>query len=182
MHTTKLTQLANKTREGDLVAFKQLFNSCYKKLCVYSNEIIYDFDVCKDIVQDVFVKFWEKRESLPFFDDFEPYIYKAVKNKSLDYLKKIFEEDKYIAYVIENVNLNFDQNSVHDYEELKNLIDQTLEQIPDPGKSIFKLNIFHNKKQKQIADVYKLSLKSVEWYVSNVRKELKKVIKNYQSH
>lgn len=67
--------------------FKTLFDQKYVPLCLFTNKYINDIEVSKDIVQDVFIKIWAKKITFRDKNCIHSYLYKSVKNKSLDYLK-----------------------------------------------------------------------------------------------
>jgi RNA polymerase sigma-70 factor (ECF subfamily) len=179
MEKAKVTKLANKISSGDILAFKELFSYYFPKLCLNANDIIYDAEVCKDIVQDLFAQLWEERKRLPEFKDFEGYLFRLNRNKVLDYLKKIKSRNKYESYIINTVNSIYDENDYSNYHELESLISVTIENLPELTQSIYQLNKIESKKQKEVALILGVSLKTVEWHISKLKTELKKNIKNF---
>ena len=80
---------------GDLKAFEMLYNKQYKSLCHFAQRFVFDLDTAREIVQDVFVRIWERRTSLPVKISLETYLYTSVRNKCLDYLKHLNVEYEY---------------------------------------------------------------------------------------
>ena len=74
-------------KEITLKSYKQLFESLYPKLCVFSYNYLNDLDISKDLVQEVFVKVWENKEGFQNEKHRTNFFYKAVKNECLNYLK-----------------------------------------------------------------------------------------------
>src|SRR5680860_144246 len=70
-----------------LSEYKSLFDSLYTALCLFANKYVNNLDVSKDIVQDVFIRIWENQISFQNENTIKSYLYTAVKNQSLDYLK-----------------------------------------------------------------------------------------------
>ena len=79
-HTKKVHTLS-------LKAYKNVFDSLYTSLCVFSKSYVNNLDVAKDLVQDVFIKVWE--DKIEFNNELavKSYLYTSVKNRSLDFLK-----------------------------------------------------------------------------------------------
>lgn len=62
------------------------FKDYYDPLCKYANAFIFDRDVCEDIVQEVFLKIWDKTPDIK--TSISSYLYRAVKNSCINQLKK----------------------------------------------------------------------------------------------
>ena len=70
-----------------LKEYKNLFQKLYTSLCLFANKYVDDLEVSKDIVQEVFIKVWEDKIVFQSESSIKSYLYTAVKNRSLDYLK-----------------------------------------------------------------------------------------------
>lgn len=64
-----------------------IFEDLYPRLCLFANKYLQDMDTSKDVVQEVFIKVWEKKPELKNPNAIKAYFYNAVKNRALDYLK-----------------------------------------------------------------------------------------------
>ena len=71
----------------ELDAFKELYDRYYRTLVVYAANFIDDGDVGEDLVQEVIINIWEHRLSFSSYAAFTTYLYNAVRNASLNYLK-----------------------------------------------------------------------------------------------
>ena len=70
-----------------LEGYRSLYDTLYAPLCLFASKYIRDMDTSKDIVQEVFIKIWEKKPAFRNHNAVKSYFYNAVKNRSLDYLK-----------------------------------------------------------------------------------------------
>lgn len=70
-----------------LSAYKSHFDTLYVPLCLFANKYVHNLNTAKDLVQEVFIKIWEDQVALKNESAIKSYLYTAVKNKSLDYLK-----------------------------------------------------------------------------------------------
>src|SRR4051794_26655867 len=72
---------------GDYHAFRELFTHHYRSLCNYAMRVVITREIAEEVVSDVFVKLWKNREQIEVHTSFQAYIYRAVRNQALDYLK-----------------------------------------------------------------------------------------------
>jgi RNA polymerase sigma-70 factor (ECF subfamily) len=73
---------------GDTNAFSVLFRKYYEPLYQFAGRLVKDTQIAENIVQDVFVKMWINRENWHIKTSVKSYLYTAVKNSSLNYLKR----------------------------------------------------------------------------------------------
>ena len=67
-------------RDDLYVQFRQLFQGLYKPLTQYAYSLVQDHAIAEDIVQDVFVRIWEKHAAVIESPQARPYLYRAVRN------------------------------------------------------------------------------------------------------
>lgn len=76
-----------KIKQGDIAAFNLLFQSIYLPLYIHCRKFIPDPEEAKDLLQNVFLRFWEKREEIDIQTSINAYLYRAVQNECLNYLR-----------------------------------------------------------------------------------------------
>nr|WP_292964436.1 RNA polymerase sigma-70 factor [Muricauda sp. UBA7809] len=138
---------------------EELFKKNYALLCLVSFSIVKDKDVAKDIVQDFFVSFWSKKDTLSISTSFESYAKKSVKNLSLQYLKKKKKEtplNEIILTEVQNVEL-----SLKKPKENKKLI-KIIDQLPEKRKEIFLSVVVYGKSYAEIAETNGISINTVK--------------------
>jgi RNA polymerase sigma-70 factor, ECF subfamily len=151
--------------------FNELFNLHYEELCRIVFPIIKDKEIAEDVVQDVFVKLWIRRNELTIQTTFKAYMYKAVIFRSYDYLRKqknttkVNEDLKLNTFSIQN---NID--AIINEKELKTAIMSGLDKMSENMRMIFQLSRFSELKNREIAEELNISIKTVE---SNMAKALK---------
>ncbi|HNP98490.1 MAG TPA: sigma factor, partial [Bacteroidia bacterium] len=74
-------------RQGDERVFESLFRNHYQPLCRYATTLVNDPDEAEEIVQQVFIQIWERRGALEINLSIQAYLYKAVRNSSLNKIK-----------------------------------------------------------------------------------------------
>ena len=72
---------------GNLSAFEALFRQYYPSMCVIAGKLVANREVAEDIVQDVFIRLWEKKAEYDKIPDFRTFLYVAVRNLCYNYLR-----------------------------------------------------------------------------------------------
>lgn len=80
--------LCRRINARDARAFDELFAAYYPAMCFFAASIVGDNDAAEDIVQEVFIRFWEKRLTFPALPALKSFLYTAVRNRALNHLEK----------------------------------------------------------------------------------------------
>jgi RNA polymerase sigma-70 factor (ECF subfamily) len=139
-----------------------------------------DLDTAKEVVQEVFINLWDKKDSITSEKSVKAYLYTSVRNRCLNYIR---DHKKFRSYVldveIEDKELVFDDDSMTQAEALVK-IQQAIDKLPEKCKQVFELSRFEELKYKEIAEKLGISIKTVELQVSKalkiLREELKELI------
>ena len=143
--------------------FEQLFKDHYKALHAYAATILKDADLAEEVVQQMFLKFWEKRELLVIATSIKAYLYKCVYNDSLNYLKHENVKKKYQDFTQLTANtLSEFASAKAELNELEIKLREALNELPEQCRTIFQLSRFEELKYREIADQLGLSIKTVE--------------------
>lgn len=152
------TELMRRISKGDEKAFEQLFKAYYARLVVFARKYITDRDLAENIVQSVFVKMWERRESVQIAKP-AAYLLIAVRNHCLNELKQqkilVWAEEKKGAII------NLPDEDLPD-ESLAEKVQKVISEMPPQRQKIFRLNRFEGMKYKDIALKLGLSHKTIE--------------------
>jgi len=174
-----------KIKEGDIKAFEHVFRLYYSQLMMYSFSITGRKDIAEEIVQDLFYKIWKERENLQILRSMKSYLYGAVRNQSLQYNEHLEVQERYRQKVLSAESSGHDNTPEEQllYNELENIINHTLEQLPERRRQIFVLHRYEGKKYKDIADEMSLSIKTIEAEMTKTYQALKQGIETYmRSH
>ena len=154
--------------------FEELFEELYESLCRFSYSMVKDTAASEDIVQEQFIYLWEKRDDISIRNSAKSYLFKAVRNKSINYLK-----EKYANIHFENTTEIFDiaefSTPGHEYEtqELEKIITLALESLPDRCYHIFSLSRYSPLSNKHISERLNISEKTVENQITIALKKIK---------
>lgn len=160
--------------------FEQIFHSLYGELCSYANMFLKDLEAGEEIVQELFVKLWENRESVDIKSSVRSYLLRAVRNSCLNFLKHQKVEESYKQYNEEIRNESsfaLDEEYVGSELELK--IREVIDQLPPERKKIFLMSRFEGLKYREIADKSGISIKTVENQMGKAIKFLREELAEY---
>lgn len=170
---------AKKIKHLDNQIFNFLFITYYKQLCIYAYNYIHDIETAKELVQDVFMKLWEKVLSEENHSSFKSFLYTSVRNAAIDHLRHSKTHSEYEQKILAYCNdkyLIFDEIIINELEEK---IKDTIQKLPPQCRKIFEMNRFENKKYKEIAEELQISVKAVEAQISKALLFLKSELKNF---
>ena len=165
-----LTQI----KEGNIKAFETLFRQYYTPLRLYAASITGEPDVAEEIVEELFYVFWKDREKLEIFHSVKNYLYRSVRNRSIQYCE---HQDVKLSVPV-NIASPDPQEQI-EYKELQQIINRTLEKLPERRLHIFRLHHTEGKKYSEIASLLSLSVKTVEKEMTRALRTLRKEIENY---
>ncbi len=167
-------------KKGNLVTFEKLFRKYYTGLCNYAGKYLKDINKAEEVVQELFFKLWEKRDILDINVSLKSYLYRAVYNGCLQYLNHRAIEIKYENYYRKQDEVfDTDASEYINMQEINEIINETLNSLPERCRNIFLLNRYDGLKYREIAKKLDLSIKTVEANIGKALKLFRKNLKNY---
>jgi len=164
-------EIMQKISQGHEQSFTEAFYFFYPSLSLYAEKYLHDHDESNSLVQQVFVDLWIKREKLVVEQSLQAYLYKSVKNYSLDYLKHKAVEKKYLKELEPEPSI-FDHHYIEEVE-LSRRINLAIEDLPDKCREIFTLCRFNGLSYNEIALNLGISVKTVEMQMGIAMKKLR---------
>lgn len=154
------------------VAFRRLFDRYHMSLCIYCVQLIDSFELSEDLVQDVLLRFWEKRVFENISTSLRSYLYTAVRNEALQYLRR---ENILSTEQLTGVELNIPEEEYSEIElhELKDRLKVALEKLPSQEYMAIKSVILENRKYKEAAEYLGISVNTLKTYLSRALKHLR---------
>ena len=155
--------------------FKIVFDNNYNALCNYAFSYLNNHALSEDAVQNVFVHIWQNRAKLKGDIEIVPYLFTSVKHKSLEIIRKHESEVNKIQALSDHKRANDSNDSNLDYKKFIQLekLNNSIRQLPDKCRDIFVLSKVNGLTYDEIADLRKLSKKTVENHISNALKFLR---------
>jgi RNA polymerase sigma-70 factor (ECF subfamily) len=165
------------TREGSENSFQEIFDACYVNLCKYAFTMLKDMDEAEDIVQGVFLKYWEKKDSLTITHTVRSYLYKAVYNHCINQLehqaiRKRFQEQSSLTAASDS------QSPEVFPHELEERITDVINGLPEQCRLIFTMSRYQEMRYAEIAAKLEISVNTVENQVSKALRILRTQLKD----
>lgn len=165
-------------KEGQEKAYDYIFRKYYKALCAQANAYVGDLDLSQSLVQDCFVRFWEKRDQATNIENLASYFSFMVRNQCIDHLRK---EHRFSIVGDSGIDEIDSQESdflllSHEFEEK---LVEALSALPDRCRTAFEYSRFENLSYPEIAQEMGISVKAVEALISRSLKILRKELKDY---
>jgi len=172
---------------GDEETYIFLFREYYVSLCAYSRRYVGRKDIAEEIVSDTFLKIWENRDSIQINISVKAYLFHAVCNNSLNHLRKLKKEEILDEYFLGTASENMGFASISEeieeqslmMESLNEKIEEAVSLLPEQQQKAFRLKRFEGKKNKEVAEIMGLSVKTIEMHLSKATLNLRKNLKNY---
>ncbi len=166
-------------QNGDDRAFDALFRKFYKPLCYVA--AIKTGDVCsaEDIVQDLFADIFSKRDTLEIFSSIDKYLYGALFFKCRNYNKKRNIHHSLDELSIDPKDITSIPSDKMEEMELEAKIYTAIANLPEKCREVFELSRFKNKRNREIAVMLNISIKTVETHMSIALKKLGSIIHEY---
>ncbi len=181
MDQSEEKHLFDRIKKGEEKAFETFFHKYYGHLCLYATRIINNDSAAEEIVQDFFVKIWEKRVQLNIETSVKHYLFRSVKNLCINYIQRNKTKLRYAQKVISEVENNYSDDNSFPEIELYQKIEESINSLPEKRKEIFRLSRQEGLKYREIAEKLNISIKTVETQMSLAIKTLRDKLKNYSS-
>ena len=168
--------------------FDSIYVNNFSRLFLFAKEYVLFDEEAENIVQDIFLMLWEKRDALRVDVSLTAYLFTLVKNKCIDFLRHRMVEQMYSENIQHEYNeeLNvklfalesFDHNFSSE-EDIEILLRNAIDKLPERCRLIFIKSRIEGKKYKEIAEELNLSVNTVEGQISIALKKLIEELKDY---
>lgn len=152
-----------------------LFRLYYAPLCSHVIRFVYSKQVAEDIVADVFCRFWDGHVFQKITISYRAYLFKSVRHSAYNYIKFQLSRnapgEKFVA-----AQHCYDPCEILQYDELYQLLDETINALPQQCKRVFVLSRMENKRYQEIADELDISVKAIEAHISKALRILREKI------
>lgn len=145
--------------EGSMGAFRQVFDKCYENLCQYAFTIVKDMDEAEDIVQAIFMKLWERRETLDIKHSIRSYLFKSVYHQCINQLEHRRIKQKYL----ERSQWNTEHTQPDAFpNELEEKLKRVVDGLPPQCRTIFMMSRYEELRHPEIASKLNISVNTIQ--------------------
>lgn len=172
----------NKRKEFDAI-----FRKTYSRLYFYALSLLSDESDADDVVEEVFVELWKRRDEIEWGDNLNSFLYRAVYTRSLNTIKRNSKSTKRLdsldainAKRIEWLS-SIEQESISNVEdaELRQAIANAIDELPEKCGRVFRMSYLNGMRNKDIAEEMDLSVRTVEAHMYHALQFLRKRLKQF---
>ncbi len=165
-------------RQDDYRAFEKLFDRYYAVLCHQVCRLVHCPHRSEEVVSDVFIRIWKNRDALAINKKVKHYLYSAVRNQAIDYLRKMARERPFNGEIKQDYQSGYCSPADQIIgKELDAKVQSAIDSLPPKGRYIFRLCKERGMKYREIAEFLDISIKTVETHMRrsliHLRKELR---------
>lgn len=134
-----MSNIARDIRDGNVAAFKELFEDYYPVLCVFASKYLSDGEACKDVAQETLVSYWEHRAEFDDIHQVRGYLYTVARNRCLNQLKR----EAVNAEAVETIRRESDEAFEENYleQETYRLVREAVDALPPQMRSVIRLSM-----------------------------------------
>ncbi|WP_239063409.1 RNA polymerase sigma-70 factor [Bacteroides sp. 51] len=169
-------------------SFEEVYISYFSKMKHFAREYVVSDEDAENIVQDVFLELWERKELLNMPINLIAYLFTAIKNRCIDLLRRKvmiretadkLQEEHLLTLRMKYYSLEaFDQNLFQE-KDIEQILSEAINNLPEKCREIFVKSKIEGKKQKEIAAELNVSINTIETQMGIAYKKLKTELKDY---
>ena len=173
--TVSDSELVRRIREGDERALEIVFRSHFQGMAAFVERYVRSPDMAEELVQDIFLKIWTKRERLTEIESLKTYLYRAARNQALNHLRRLklerrWQEEQALAG---EPSTTFAADEDASGQELAAVVQAAIERLPPRCREVFLLSRDGGLTYAEIATTLEISVKTVETQMGRALKALR---------
>ena len=179
MPTQNYDDILNRLKIGDKSVLKEIFQQHYSPVCAAMYRYISDRNLVEDLAQNVFIRLWEKRETIEITASLGAYLRRMAINEALGHLRK--NKNVQIEEITPMTSQQETTNTETEFlqTELQEQITNAINGLPTKCRAIFQLSRFEELTYREIAEKLEISVKTVENQMGKALRVLREKMKGY---
>lgn len=167
--------------------FGRIFSRCRQMFVKIANSYIHDDSAAEDIVNECFIRMWEKRDELKT-ENYESYAFKSIVNRCLDHLKVENNRTRIQKNIYETNSRmqSYEINSLESLnpkrlfaDEINTLVEHCLKRMPEVTRKVFLASRIDEKTYGEISEIYGIPVRQVTSHIQFALKALRNSLKDY---
>ncbi|MBL1410043.1 RNA polymerase sigma factor [Sphingobacterium faecale] len=173
----KESELLIQLKEGDEKAFREIYELYSIPILRRLNSLLKDREVAKEVLQDIFLKFWEKRVEININRSLRAYLYQIAENRVVDFSRRARLDSKFLNHIIYlTTELQRDTEQAIDFKESSAILDNAIDKLPPRRKEVFKLCKIEGKSYEEVAQLLGISIGSVNDHMVKALRSIRKYL------
>lgn len=174
-------QIFDAIKNDDQGAYEMVFREYYRPMTSYAFRFLHNLTESESIVQDVFLRLWQKRREIMITASLQNYLFRSVKNHCINYIEHEKIKTGYQSMVINNEADRSEYSEFFLEYGLRMKIQAAIAALPQKRQEIFRLAREDGLKYREIAEQLKISVKTVETQMTLALKQLRESLKEYKN-
>ncbi|GAB4340121.1 MAG: RNA polymerase sigma-70 factor [Flammeovirgaceae bacterium] len=173
-------KLIEEVQLGNREAWEYITKNYYPQILHFIASMVHDRETAEELVQDVFVNFWMKRDRFVITISLKAYLYRAARNHTLNYLKRRKFEQEYQKGLAQSMILH--KNETEDefqFSELEKALAEAIDSLPENCKEIFLMSRFEDMTYKEISQTLDIPVRTVHYQIGLALKFLREKLKGH---
>jgi RNA polymerase sigma-70 factor (ECF subfamily) len=175
------SQIFEAIKRDDKGAYEMVFREYYRPMTAYAFRFLNDLSESESIVQEVFLRLWQKRREIMITSSLQNYLFRSVKNQCINQIYHNKIKTEYQAMVINNEEDRSEYSEFFLEFGLKRRIEAAIAALPEKRQEIFRLARVDGLKYREIADRLEISVKTVETQMTLALKQLRESLKAFKN-
>ena len=171
-------QLLVDLRAGDAKAFHSIYEIYAPRLTSKLIQLLRSEELAEDVLQDIFIKIWEIRETIDPGQNFAAFLYKMAANRS----KNVFRRNVYDELMRNEMGQDMVYNPIEDAMnelEAKKLLDAALDKLTPRQREVYTLHKLEGLSYQEISERLKISSSAINHHIQEAGKKLRMALKDY---
>jgi RNA polymerase sigma-70 factor (ECF subfamily) len=173
-------ELMREIKADNMFAFDTLYNKYSKRVYRFGYSILKSPEESENLVQDVFLNFWENRYKVENDSSIRSYLFTITYHSAISIIRKKARETDFIEYLKSLGKVSEDTvNMEIEYIELTNRLGEIIKALPPRQKEVYLLQKVEGLKYNEIADRLNISVNTIENHMSRALKTIREKLGNY---
>lgn len=181
LEQTYQKDLLIKLSHGDEEAFNVLYDIYSRPLYYRMLRMVKNADVADELLQELFIKLWDKRATLDTEKSFQSYLYTVAQNRVYNYFRKVASDHSLFQSLIQNTATHYlDGQELMENKETAELLQKAIEQLSPQRKQVFQLCKLEGKSYKEVAEIMEISIATVNSHMTKSLQSIKEYLMKHQ--
>lgn len=163
---------------SDINVFQKAYNDNYRLLKYFGLQYLPDEDIISDLIQDIWLKVWERKEKYAGENTFKRYLIQSLYHAILNYMRhnKVVQEYAERKHLHDNIEREISHSIIE--AEIYAAINQVFDELPPTCRRVYAASL-EGKSQKEIAEQFSISINTVKKHINNANHYMKKQMKRF---
>jgi RNA polymerase sigma-70 factor (ECF subfamily) len=172
-------EIIDEVKAGNRSIWTEVIKKYYAALLNFTIGFTKERESAEELVQDVFVNVWSKKDYLNIDISLRAYLYRATRNHALNYVKRRqfeFDYQKRLADTITPYKNEVDDQ--YHFNEVETALNEAIEALPEKRREIFKMSRYEDLTYKEISDALEVPVRTVHYQIGLALKELREKLQH----